>query len=79
MEFELLLSALELASDRQIRRNASQVGEQFSGLRVTAKTTTALSDGHASPGCWCRCVRDSSLTSTWEATAAVRPGKLDRG
>ena len=57
-----LLSALELASDRQIRRNASQLGEQFHGLRVTAATTAALRDGHASPGCCCRCAGSSSLT-----------------
>jgi hypothetical protein len=41
-ELQSLLSALELASDRQIRRNASQVGKQFSGQRVAAATTGAL-------------------------------------
>jgi uncharacterized membrane protein (UPF0182 family) len=54
--FSKLLSALELAADRSIRRNASQVAEQFHGLRVTDATTAALSDGHASPRRCCRCV-----------------------
>jgi hypothetical protein len=58
-----LLSALELASDWQIRRNASQLGEQLGGIRVTAAATAPLSDGHASPGCCCRCVGSSSLTT----------------
>jgi|HubBroStandDraft_6_1064221.scaffolds.fasta_scaffold488051_1 hypothetical protein len=42
--------ARELASDEQIRRNASQAGGPFNGLRVTAATITPLSDEHASPG-----------------------------
>jgi hypothetical protein len=47
------LSAVELASDRSIRRNASQVEEQFQALRITAATTATLSDGNASQGCAC--------------------------
>jgi hypothetical protein len=66
-----LRGALELASDRQIRRNASQVEEHFHGLCVTAATAAALSDAHASPGCCCRCVRNSSMTSRKEALATV--------
>jgi hypothetical protein len=41
------LTALELASDRQIQRNASQAGGRWHGLRVTVASP---SDGHASPG-----------------------------
>jgi hypothetical protein len=41
------LTALELASDRQIQRNASQAGGPWHGLRVTVESR---SDGHASPG-----------------------------
>ena len=52
--------------------NGSQVGEPFQALRVTAATTAALSDGTASQGCSCRCVRNSSLTSmeVWPAGSA---------
>ena len=67
-----LLSTVELASDRQ-KRVTGRRG--IPRLRVTTATTPALSDGHASPGCWCRFVRNSSLTFTWEGSAAVWGGK----
>jgi hypothetical protein len=70
---------VELASDRRIRRNASQVGEQFHGYASLPATTAGLSDGHASPGCCRRCGRNSSLNSTWEGSAACPAGKLDSG
>ena len=38
-----------ISRDRSIRRNASQVGEPFHALRVTAATMAALRHGHASP------------------------------
>jgi hypothetical protein len=66
-----LLSAVELASDRSIRRNASQIGAPSHALRVTAVTTGRTQRRHASQDCPCRCVRNSSLTSTREAFAGV--------
>jgi hypothetical protein len=42
IELDLQFMVVTLAADRQIRRNASQVGEQFHALRFTAATTAAL-------------------------------------
>jgi hypothetical protein len=41
----IALNALDRASNPRIRRNGSQVGDQFQVLRVTATTTAALTDG----------------------------------
>jgi hypothetical protein len=72
-----LLSALELASDRSIRRNASQVGEQFHVTRHRRDSGCTQRGTRVIGGSCCACVRNSWRTCIREPLTAVWAGTLN--